>query len=538
MVNKILSHFFINLAALGLICGTFADPGCAGSFKIASYNVENLFDLHADATEYPEYHPNGEYGWDGKMLAVKLKNIASVIKDLDAEIVALQEIESEKALSLLQKQLSLLDAGYAYSAIARQRLTPVRCAVLSRFPIVEQKEIFVGNNQERSLLRVVFQIADDPLIVYVNHWKSKSGPESKRIIYAAVLAADISTLACDADFVLLGDFNEDYNEYETFKESPRLNDTRGVTGINHIIKTLKDRQMVTESFLTSQTDCRYLYNLWLEIPESRRWSVNFFGRKNSPDNIIVSKALYDKKGISYMDNSFDKFDPDYLFEDNKVFRWQRSNRGNGRHLGRGYSDHLPVFAKFSTAPFRRIPQKEAIHPAPETRSIAELYRLEKGWVNIRIHNGTVIYKQGDNAVIKQKNGRAIYIYKAAAELEYAMAYDLTVTQLNRHYGNIEITGIKDIKPLVRATDSDDCFIAEPDSDFSDPELCNEVIDTVNGIYENKWFHYGKDRKIKIYFADPALKPEAFATITLSRVRIGFHRHPEIIVEKNDQIRTR
>jgi len=39
----------------------------------------------------------------------------------------------------------------------------------------------------------------------------------------------------------------------------------------------------------------------------------FSERKTSLDSIIVSKGLYDNKGISYVDNSFDKFDPDYLF---------------------------------------------------------------------------------------------------------------------------------------------------------------------------------------------------------------------------------
>jgi len=139
-------------------------------------------------------------------------------------------------------------------------------------------------------------------------------------------------------------------------------------------------------------------------------------------------------------------------------------------------------------------------------------------------------------VIKERNGRAIYIYKAAEELQYQMAYDLTVTQLNRHYGNLEITGIKDVKPLGLETDMKANFIAGPDPDFADPDLRNEVIEQMKGIYENGWFHYEGDRKIRVYFPNPALKPENFSIITLSYVRIGYHRHPEIIVEKKDQIR--
>ncbi len=534
-----MKHFIfqivINFLILLLIYGCCAGPGHTASFKIVSYNVENLFDLHSDVTDYPEYRPGGTFGWDSTRLDIKLGNIASVLKDLDAEIIALQEVESRKSLALLQKRLYQVGAEYPYSAIAEGRKTSVKCAVLSGFPIVETKEILVGQNNERSILKVVFDINGHPLILYVNHWKSKSAPESKRMTYAGALAADILKLGCGVDFILIGDFNSDYNEYETFKGVSRLNDTRGVTGINHIIKTLKDTQIVTESLLTNQKDCQYVFNLWLEIPENRRWSVNFFGQKNSPDSIIVSKGLYDTKGISYVDNSFDKFDPDYLFDKNKVFRWQRAARGKGRHLGKGFSDHLPIFAEFSTHPFCFTSQDEPVFSEPESLSIADLYSLKKGPANVRIHDGVVIYKEGDHAVIKQKNGRAIYVYKVAKELQYQMTYDLTVTQLNRYYGNPEITGIKDVKTLGRTTEIKAYFITGPAPDFEDPDLRNEVIEQIKGIYENGWFHYGDDRKIKIYIANKDLKPKDFTAITVSCVRIGYHRHPEIIVEKKEQI---
>jgi endonuclease/exonuclease/phosphatase family metal-dependent hydrolase len=523
------------LVYLMVILGCSAAPGFSASFKIASYNIENLFDLHSDGTEYPDYIPGGTYGWDSSQMAIKLGNIASVIKDLDADIIALQEVESAKALALLQKRLLAMGVEYPFSAIAMGRLTPVKCAVLSRFPITAKTEICAGNNNERDILKVQIDIENSPLILYVNHWKSKAGPESNRMTYARSLAADISTLACDADFILIGDFNSDYNEYETFKHVSRLNDTRGITGINHIVNTVKGREMVGESLLTDQKDCQYVYNLWLEVPESRRWSVNFFGRKNSPDSMIVSKGLYDSTGISYVDNSFDKFDPDYLFNNNKVFRWQRADRGKGRHLGKGYSDHLPVFAEFSTQPFGLASQKNPIVSEMTEANIAGLYSMEKGSVNVRVHDSVVIYKENDNAVIKQKNGRAIYIYKAAEELQYSMVYDLTVNQLNRHFGNMEITGIKDVKLIGRETDINACFIDGPPPDFAAPDVRNEIIKMVNGIYENGWLHYGDNQKIKLYFANKIQAPGNFTAVTVSRARIGYHNHPEIIVEKPDQI---
>ena len=70
----------------------------AQDFKVASYNVENLFDLKHDGTEYREYIPNTKSNWNKKTYNIKLKNISKVINELDADIIALQEIESKKAL--------------------------------------------------------------------------------------------------------------------------------------------------------------------------------------------------------------------------------------------------------------------------------------------------------------------------------------------------------------------------------------------------------------------------------------------------------
>ena len=323
----------------------------AKTFKVATYNVENLFDLVRDGTEYTEYLPNNRYGWTRKTFDIKVSSIAQVINDIRPDVVMLQEIESKSALISLRDRLRGLGSNFPYLEIADTRPTPVKCAVLSKFPIVKKKEIAVDNEFARNILKVTLDISGNYLILFVNHWKSKQGPESLRIAYAKMLKQEIDKLGDDADFVLGGDFNSNYNEYKTFRNSGRLNDTGGITGINNILMTIKDSKLVDEEILTEQTTNEYLYNLWLEIKRSRRWSNNFFGDKGSLDNIIVSKGLYDDKGISYIDNSFNKFDPDYLFKGKALYRWQRTKRGKGRHLGQGYSDHLAIYAYFSTESF-------------------------------------------------------------------------------------------------------------------------------------------------------------------------------------------
>ncbi len=324
----------------------------AKTFKIASYNLENLFDLTKDGTEYIEYIPNTSSGWNKNIAEIKITNIAKVVRGLEADVVALQEVESKEALILLRNELKKINLDYPYLEIGDSKATPVKCAILSKFPIINKEEIWVDNGFARNILKVTLDVDGNHFILFINHWKSKRGPESLRIACAKKLKTEIGKLKKNVDFILAGDFNSNYNEYQTFQNVSGLNDTAGITGINHILGTIKDSEMVDEKILMRQAENEYLYNLWLEIDKSRRWSYNFFGNKNSPDSIIVSKGLYDDKGISYVNNSFGKFSPNYLFKGNAIYRWQITKSGKGKHLGKGYSDHLPVFAYFSTEPFR------------------------------------------------------------------------------------------------------------------------------------------------------------------------------------------
>jgi len=322
------------------------------TFKITSYNVENLFDLEHNGTEYKEYIPNSKSNWTLKTANIKYINIGKVLTDIDADIVALQEVESLKSLLNLRKVLKSSNTYYPYYAIASQQNSTVKCAFLSKFPIINKEEIIIEGTAARSILKIKLKINNNNLFIFNNHWKSKSGPESLRIKYAEALKKGINKLTKESDYILLGDFNANYNEYITFLKSKKLNNTQGVTGINHILGTLNGSELIGESLVFDPQNSNNLYNLWLELTPYKRWSYNFFGKKGSPDNIIVSKGLYNKEGISYIDNSFNKFQENYLFNNRAIYRWQTTRNRNGKHLGFGFSDHLPIYAYFTTLPFK------------------------------------------------------------------------------------------------------------------------------------------------------------------------------------------
>ena len=312
--------------------------------KIATYNVENLFDLKYNGTEYKEYIPNTIWKWNTKNYRAKLKNIAKVIVDINADVIALTEIESDTALKDLQKEVSRQGLYYRYRAIAGKKQTSVRNALLSKHPIRKQELYISQSRGTRNILEAKVMIEGRPLYVYVNHWKAKSGPESKRILYAKVLKNRLDALPKNAHYILMGDFNAHYEEHKTFVKKRKHNDTKGRTGINHILQTIDSKgELYTSKTIKAEGN----YNLWMEVPRNDRWSHIYKGQKEALDHIIISPNLLRDKS-HYIEGSFESVKPSYLFtkSQKKLYRWQRSRSRPLHHIGKGYSDHLPISARF------------------------------------------------------------------------------------------------------------------------------------------------------------------------------------------------
>lgn len=311
--------------------------------KIATYNVENLFDLQKGTNRYKEYIPFGKSNWNTKNYQIKLQNISHVIKDIDADIIALQEVGSLKALKDLRYTLKQKGLYYRYYKIADKKNTTIKVAMLSKIPFVYSKEVIVTSSYKyRNLLESKFKINNKDLYIFINHWKSKAGPESMRIVSAKALRKRVSQIGFDKNIILLGDFNSDYEEYIKFKRKRKHNDTDGKTGINHVLKTLKQNQQASHVKYIENN----FYNLWYDTNEDNRYSYIFRGKKEALDNILISQSLLNKNGISYINESVDNFDEKYIFKKKYIYRWQVSRARVPKHKGKGYSDHLAVMAKF------------------------------------------------------------------------------------------------------------------------------------------------------------------------------------------------
>jgi len=396
------------------------------NLKIASYNVENLFDLQYSGNEYSSYIPN-KHGWNQKNFRKKLLNISEVICDVNADIIGLQEVENSRVLKKLQQSLRKVGCSYHYSAITHKKGSAIQVALLSKYPIKSIKEIVVHRALGyRNILEVKYLFNKRPLFIYVNHWKSKASPESSRIVSAKALTKRLKLLPKDSEYILLGDFNSDYNEYRNIEK--KHDDSNGKTAVNHILKTITEDEHSVRPYNFKNHVFRH-YNLWLEIPNYKRWSHNFYGNKQGLDAIILPSTLFDGKGMDYMDGSFQVFKKRYLFhKKGYIFRWEYKKR---EHKGRGYSDHLPVYAYFSTDK-----SFKTLIKSPVIDSIQTIY-TENPTFPILL-KGVKVIDKGRKKVTIQGLKSKIVIYGVKKSLLLGAIYDISVYGRKLYKGRYEI----------------------------------------------------------------------------------------------------
>ncbi len=448
-----------------------------------------------------------------------------MICDINADIIALQEVENINAFNLLRKRLKKVGCEYRYSSIANKQNSSVKVALLSKYKIIESSEIKIDNSkQKRSILEVHLNIENNSLIIFVNHWKSKYnlGKESKRIKSAKALINRIKNLPKDKEYIILGDFNSNYDEYLTIKN--KFNDTNSITGINHILKTINKNILVTRDLIGKKYN-KLHYNLWLEVDKNSRFSRRYFSYKGSVDSIILPHNMFDKDKIEYILNSFNIFKPRYLFtKKGAINRWQFKNN---RHIGKGYSDHLPIYASFEIYK-KNILEYNKIH------TIDDLYKIENIREPIPLKNIKVIFKRGKNAIIKQEiDARGIYLYNIALNLKEGKSYNIQVDRIDNYNGLKEITKISKIVELQDINSSK--YIKNQTQFNLNTINQNDIFVNLIGVYK-KGFFYLNSQKIPIYFRDKKAKPKDGSKLKLLYVQIGYYNTNQLLIYGKDDFK--
>ncbi|MEE2906701.1 MAG: endonuclease/exonuclease/phosphatase family protein [Planctomycetota bacterium] len=112
-------------------------PRLDGTIRVASYNMLNFFDQADDPSLQGDYDDFGDN--PGPTTNERCEELARIIQSVDADVLALQEIESEEALAWFRDNY-LADMGYDYIAskdVGYYR--GIEQSLLSRFPITEVK---------------------------------------------------------------------------------------------------------------------------------------------------------------------------------------------------------------------------------------------------------------------------------------------------------------------------------------------------------------------------------------------------------------
>ena len=493
-------------------------------FKVASYNVENLFDATFQGSEYEEYIP-GRHNWNARMVEIKLNHTAEVICDLDADILGLQEVENSDIFRQLIAKLKRVGCPYRYSAITHKKGAPIQVALLSRYPIKREHDIQVSYSPNvRNILEVEVEVHGKLLTLFVNHWKSKAykGYESKRIKYAKALQARIAKLSLSKEYIILGDFNSDYNAYLTLED--KIDDTQGRTAFNDVLQTKVGEYLVDEVTIQKAKRGTH-YSLWLELPMDERWSHKYYGKKSSLDQIVVPQKMFDGKGIDYVNNSFKVYKADYLFtKKGYINRWRYKK---GKHRAKGYSDHLPIFAYFDTVPYKKEKAQKTVNPKV-VKDVAYLYTVERLDRQIELKNVVVILKRGNYAVIKEsKYGRGVMLYRCMGKLEEGHRYNLLVEGIKTYRGFKEVTHAYVIKE--RGVEKNlRPFYAKKEELLRGRLEQNEVIRNLVGIYKNRHLHVG-GQKIPIYFKKKKFTPKNGSRLKIYYAHLGYYKKLELVI---------
>lgn len=325
------------MAFLLLFSQGFTQRKTASSFKIAFYNVENLFDTIDNPQKNDnDFLPTAKVAWTSQRYHQKLMHIASVLGAIDSlnlpAIVGLSEIEN---MGVLQDLISCkpLRTG-KYKAILEEGEDPrgINVALIYRGDVMRyiRHRTFPSATsfKSRSILYVKFvNMKKDTFHIFVNHWKSREGDgaetEAKRVESATILrhlTDSLLTMNLRTNIVILGDFNDEPGD-------------KSISGVLGAIKP------------TEKPVAKSLYDLMYIRKENGEGTLYYKGW-DLFDQIIVSGNLLMKKpekGAVILPPYAYIFKPEWILYKNKNGEMIPNRTASSSTYFGGYSDHLPVY---------------------------------------------------------------------------------------------------------------------------------------------------------------------------------------------------
>ena len=255
--------------------------GQAQTFRIVSYNTENLFDTVNDPlTNDDDFTPQGSKQWTSFRYWHKLQHISQIIVNTgewqQPALVALIEIENDTCLRDLCQRSTLRKFKYKYLQHDSPDPRGIDVALIydpEQFQLLDKQFIPIDTLRTREILYtkgLIFKI--DTLHIIVCHAPSQLGgqdaKERRKIVFQRINQLTDSILQKDstAQIVLMGDFNDSPRHISPHITSLtnlmlQFNDTQG-TYCYQEKWTCLDQFLVSQQ-LTNRTQAKIFKADWL-----------------------------------------------------------------------------------------------------------------------------------------------------------------------------------------------------------------------------------------------------------------------------------
>ncbi len=215
---------------------------------------------------------------------------AKIINAIDADVIGLQEIQSDSAFFALVAQLNEIDKNNWSGYRANTDKWNMNLAYIYKTDIIKVKkiyEIYDGDYYAfpRRSLVIEFTFNEELFVIINNHLKAKTGEENRarRIDACQKLDKFIDKYHTDENVIVLGDLNDQLPDPEDE---------------NVFLVFLKDK-------------ANYKFADWeIAVDETADWSYPYWKYRGHLDHILISNELFDefeKDGSVVKTIAIDKF---------------------------------------------------------------------------------------------------------------------------------------------------------------------------------------------------------------------------------------
>jgi predicted extracellular nuclease len=313
-------------------------------YRVAFYNLENLFDYEDDTTlNDEEYLPESMRNWTAYRYREKLHRMAKAVLSIGEweapAVVGVCEVENKRVLQDLVATEVLRKLNYGVVHFESPDRRGIDVGLLYRKDVVDTLyaraiEVSMPENPSfttRDILHVKASLGEDTLHFFVNHWPSRYGgqqqSEPRRLAAAAVLRQVVDSLLLlkpSSKIIVMGD----------------LNDTPANKSVEEVLGAGKK----------ANPSGKTLQNLMLNLP-ANAGSHRYRGEWSYLDQLIVSAALCKgAAGLTVSEAGAQVHRPDFLLETDERFPGETPFRTFiGMKYHGGFSDHLPVYLDLVTA---------------------------------------------------------------------------------------------------------------------------------------------------------------------------------------------